>query len=114
MAEGPRATDRFAAVTAAFMAGLAGSTHAAEVAAHFLAALASRMETAVQVRHALPTSGAVPHTLQDCLCCGHVAQVPKPWPQQDCRAQGGAGVQLLWLDSVIIQQCYGVVGFCTY
>ena len=54
MAEGPRATDRFAAVTAAFMAGLAGRARAAEVAAHFLAALAARMEAAVQVHISQP------------------------------------------------------------
>lgn len=54
MAEGPRATDRFAAVTAAFMAGMAGTARAAEVAAHFLAALALRMEAAVQVHLHLP------------------------------------------------------------
>ncbi|CAL8471329.1 g10871 [Coccomyxa elongata] len=59
VAEGPRATDRFAAVTAAFMAGLAGSTHAAEVAAHFLAALASRMEAAVQAEDSLASSNLV-------------------------------------------------------
>lgn len=35
-AEGPRASDRFAAVTAAAVAGLAGSVQAAEVVANFL------------------------------------------------------------------------------
>ncbi|BDA46714.1 Suppressor of glycerol defect protein 1 [Coccomyxa sp. Obi] len=59
VAEGPRATDRFAAVTAAFMAGLAGSTRAAEVAAYFLAALASRMEAAVQAEDSLASSNLV-------------------------------------------------------
>lgn len=49
VAGGPRATDRFAAVTAAFVSGLAGSTRAVEVAAFFLDAAASRMEEAVRV-----------------------------------------------------------------
>ena len=35
-AEGPRASDRFAAVTAGAVAGLAGSVHAAEIVANFL------------------------------------------------------------------------------
>lgn len=35
-AEGPRASDRFAAVTGAAVAGLAGSVRAAEVLANFL------------------------------------------------------------------------------
>ncbi|EIE19666.1 MIF4G-domain-containing protein [Coccomyxa subellipsoidea C-169] len=56
VAEGPRATDRFAAVTAAFMAGLAGTARAAEVAAHFLGALAARMEAAVQAEDSLAAS----------------------------------------------------------
>jgi hypothetical protein len=49
VADGPRATDRFAAVTAAFVAGLAGSARAPEIAAQFLDALASRMEASVEV-----------------------------------------------------------------
>lgn len=55
VAEGPRATDRFAAVTAAFVAGLAGTARAAEVPANFLAALASRMEAAIKVSDFYPS-----------------------------------------------------------
>jgi hypothetical protein len=51
VAGGPRATDRFAAVTAAFVSGLAGTTRAAEVTAFFLEAAAARMEAAIKVRH---------------------------------------------------------------
>ena len=51
VAGGPRATDRFAAVTAAFVSGLAGTTKATEVVAFFLEAAASRMEAAVKVGH---------------------------------------------------------------
>ena len=49
VAGGPRATDRFAAVTAAFVSGLAGTTRAVEVAAFFLDSAASRLEEAVKV-----------------------------------------------------------------
>ncbi len=51
---GPRATDRFAAVSAAFVAGLAATARLPEVAAHFLDALASSMEVAVKVRFFYP------------------------------------------------------------
>ena len=50
VAGGPRATDRFAAVTAAFVSGLAGTTRAVEVVAFFLESAASRLEEAVKVR----------------------------------------------------------------
>ncbi len=50
VAGGPRATDRFAAVTAAFVSGLAGSTRAVEVVAFFLDSAASRLEEAIKVR----------------------------------------------------------------
>ena len=49
VAGGPRATDRFAAVTAAFVSGLAGTAKASEVVAFFLEAAASRMEAAMKV-----------------------------------------------------------------
>ena len=49
VAGGPRATDRFAAVTAAFVSGLAGTTRAVEVTAFFLEAAALRLEEAVRV-----------------------------------------------------------------
>ena len=51
VAGGPRATDRFAAVTAAFVSGLAGTSKSSEVVAFFLEAAASRMEAAMKVRH---------------------------------------------------------------
>ena len=51
VAGGPRATDRFAAVTAAFVSGLAGTARASEVVAFFLDAAASRMEAAIKVGH---------------------------------------------------------------
>ena len=49
VAGGPRATDRFAAVTAGFVSGLAGTMRAAEVTAFFLEAAAARMEAAIKV-----------------------------------------------------------------
>lgn len=45
-AEGPRATDRFAAVTAAFVSSLAGRADAADIGANFAASLAERLEAA--------------------------------------------------------------------
>ena len=42
--DGPRATDRFAAVTAAAVAGLAAEAKAGEIIAEFLSALAARLE----------------------------------------------------------------------
>lgn len=49
VAGGPRATDRFAAVTAAFVSGLAGTSRAVEVVAFFLDSAASRLEEAIEV-----------------------------------------------------------------
>ena len=49
VAGGPRATDRFAAVTAAFVSGLAGTARAVEVTAFFLESVAARLEEAVRV-----------------------------------------------------------------
>ncbi|KAI7835645.1 hypothetical protein COHA_010459 [Chlorella ohadii] len=46
-AEGPRASDRFAAVTATAVAGLAGSVRTAEIVANFLDRLGARLEAAV-------------------------------------------------------------------
>lgn len=43
-AEGPRASERFAAVVAAFVAGLTGTSDAAGIGANFVAALAHRLE----------------------------------------------------------------------
>ncbi|KAL4421444.1 hypothetical protein ABPG75_010735 [Micractinium tetrahymenae] len=60
-AEGPRASDRFAAVTAAAVAGLAGSVRAAEVLANFLSRLGARLEAAA--------GGG------DTLCCHNLAMV---------------------------------------
>ncbi|GAB4822711.1 hypothetical protein N2152v2_009757 [Parachlorella kessleri] len=45
-AEGPRASDRFAAVTAAAVAGLAAAAHNSEIVANFLDRLAARLEAA--------------------------------------------------------------------
>ncbi len=53
VAHGPRATDRFAAVSAGFVVGLAAAAQAQEVGAHFLAALAARMEAAVLAQDSL-------------------------------------------------------------
>ncbi len=47
VAEGPRATERFAATAAALVAGLAGLTKDAGVGARFAAELAQRLEAAV-------------------------------------------------------------------
>ena len=52
-AEGPRASDKFAAVAAAVVAGLAGSVGAAEVAANFISRLGSRAEEAVEAGDSL-------------------------------------------------------------
>ncbi|PSC75596.1 nucleolar MIF4G domain-containing 1 [Micractinium conductrix] len=60
-AEGPRASDRFAAVTAGAVAGLAGSVHAAEIVANFLDRLAGRLDAAA-------ASG-------DSLCCHNLSMV---------------------------------------
>ena len=46
VAEGPRASDRFAAIGAACIAGLAATAGASDVAANFLAAVATRLEQA--------------------------------------------------------------------
>ena len=53
VAEGPRATDRFAAVSAGFVVGLAATARAAEVGARFLEALALRLEAAVMSQDGL-------------------------------------------------------------
>ncbi|KAL3133156.1 hypothetical protein ABBQ38_007050 [Trebouxia sp. C0009 RCD-2024] len=45
-AEGPRASQRFAAVVAAFISGLTGTSDAAGIGANFTAALAGRLENA--------------------------------------------------------------------
>ena len=45
-AEGPRASERFAAVVAAFISGLTGTSDAAGIGANFTAALAGRLEDA--------------------------------------------------------------------
>ena len=49
-AEGPRATEQFAAVAAAFVSGLCGSAKAQDLAANFVAALAARLERAMNVK----------------------------------------------------------------
>lgn len=46
MAEGPRATDRFSAVTAAFVCGLSARSEAPELGANFTAQLAGKLEAA--------------------------------------------------------------------
>ncbi len=46
VAEGPRATDRFSAVTAAFVSGLSARTEAPELGANFTAQLAGKLEAA--------------------------------------------------------------------
>lgn len=46
MAEGPRATDRFSAVTAAFVSGLSAQAEAPELGAKFTARLAATLEAA--------------------------------------------------------------------
>ena len=46
--DGPRATDRFSAVAAAFISGVAARAGAAEIGARFLAQLAERMEHAYE------------------------------------------------------------------
>ena len=45
-AEGPRASERFAAVVAAFISGLTGTSDAAGIGANFTAALAARLQDA--------------------------------------------------------------------
>ena len=46
LASGPRASEQFAAVAAAFVAGLAAAARAQDVAAAFLERLAARLEEA--------------------------------------------------------------------
>ena len=53
-AEGPRASERFAAVVAAFVAGLTGTSDAAGIGANFTAALAARLEEASLQEQSLP------------------------------------------------------------
>lgn len=53
VAEGPRATERFAAVAAALVAGLAALARDAGVGARFAAALARRLEAALAARDSL-------------------------------------------------------------
>lgn len=48
-AEGPRASDRFAAVTATAVAGLAGSVRSAEIVANFIDRLAAAFVLAYKV-----------------------------------------------------------------
>ena len=53
VAEGPRATERFAAATAACIAGLASSVRASDVIAVFLDALGARLEEAIRSEESL-------------------------------------------------------------
>ena len=60
-AEGPRASDRFAAVAAAFVSSLSGRAGAPDIGANFAAALAARLEAA--------------YAREDSLSCGNLAGV---------------------------------------
>lgn len=52
-AEGPRASERFAAVVAAFISGLTGTSDAAGIGANFTVALAARLQDASQLDQSL-------------------------------------------------------------
>ncbi len=52
-AEGPRASERFAAVVAAFISGLTGTSDAQGIGANFTAALAARLEEASEHNQSL-------------------------------------------------------------
>ncbi|KAK9823765.1 hypothetical protein WJX72_005349 [[Myrmecia] bisecta] len=67
-AEGPRASDRFAAVVAAFVAGLAACAAAAEIGAAFVAAAAQRLEDARGSGNSLACTNLMAVAAQLYLC----------------------------------------------
>lgn len=69
VAEGPRATDRFSAVTAAFISGSSARAEAAELGANFSARLAVTLEIAYTSGESL-TSGNLTNLLAQLYACG--------------------------------------------
>jgi len=69
VAEGPRATDRFSAVTAAFVSGLAARADATELGANFTAQLAVLMEQAYDSGDTL-SSGNLANLAAKLYVCG--------------------------------------------
>lgn len=69
MSEGPRATDRFSAVTAAFVSGLSAQADAPELGAAFTAELAAKLEAACVSGDSL-SSGNLANLLAQLYVCG--------------------------------------------
>ncbi|DBA70559.1 TPA: hypothetical protein ACH3X2_011953 [Trebouxia sp. C0005] len=68
-AEGPRASERFAAVVAAFMSGLTGTSDAQGIGANFTSALAARLDKASQQDQSL-TCANLASVLAHLYTCG--------------------------------------------
>ena len=100
VAGGPRATDRFAAVTAAFVSGLAGTARAVEVTAFFLESVAARLEEAVRV--GLTWKSKTEESLEHCSCMVQrtwlTLRVIKPM------ARGSGGAIRMWCRPICLNR----------
>ncbi|CAD7703288.1 unnamed protein product [Ostreobium quekettii] len=67
--KGPRASKQFASVAAAFVTGLTATANAQEIAAQFLAAIASALEESYEMRDSLACTNLV-SILCNCYLCG--------------------------------------------